>query len=130
MLFIVFTTMGTDISAKVRNNIEPMFETDTLMISLDTTYSDSPHKIFYIEYRNAGGQDLIIKKIETSCHCTTVEFDSTPLHKDKHNRLKVSVDMSMFSYGRYYGDVFVYTNVSENPVEIMFSGFYLRKENE
>lgn len=130
MLLVVFMAMGKDVSAKSKKDDSPIFKTDTLFINLDTTYSDNPYRTFYIEYKNVGKRDLIIEKIEASCHCTTVEFDSISLRKNKKGELKVSVDMGMFRYGKYYRDIFVYTNASEDPVEIRFTGYYLRKEND
>lgn len=129
LCFFLFAFMAVmPAGAKGKKDNVAKIEIDTLDVFLDTTYTDSPHRTFYINYRNAGKKDLVIDSVKTSCHCTTVEIENKTLRRKESGRLKVSVDMSMFALGIYTGDIFIYTNTPDGPVNFHFWG-WLREEN-
>jgi len=129
LLFILLTFVTVmSVGAKCKNDIVKM-QIDTLDMFLDTTYTDRPYRTFYINYKNAGKKELVIDSVKTSCHCTTVEIEKKTLRRGECGRLKVSVDMSMFALGIYTGDIFIYTNAPDSPVEFNFWGWLKEEGN-
>lgn len=128
MIFTLLTFMtAMSVGAKGKNDMVKM-QIDTLGMFLDTAYTDRPYRTFYINYKNAGKKELVIDSVKTSCHCTTVEIEKKTLCGGECGRLKVSVDMSMFALGIYAGDIFIYSNAPDSPVEFNFWG-WLKEEN-
>lgn len=102
---------------------------DTVEVEVDTIYTDNPYLSFEIEYWNGGKGKLTIDSVLTSCHCTKVKYEKVALSHNERSCLKVDVDKSMAATGHYYNEIYVYYNGRREPLELLFVGFLLRREN-
>lgn len=102
---------------------------DSLTINLDTIYKDTPVRKFCIRYQNRGRHKATIKNIEVGCGCTEVEYSKEAIAPGATDSLKVTLDMSTFSTGPFVKDIYVYTDDSSSPIEIILNGgLWYRKE--
>jgi len=129
LFLLAFMVALQPVGAKRGKNTGAKLKLDTAKVHLDTTYTDNPYKTFYIGYTNVGDKNLLIKRVEPACPCTTVEFDSLPLRKNKRGEMKVTVNLSHYSKGQYISEIYIYTNAADSVSEVMFWGHYFEKEN-
>lgn len=67
-------------------------------ISFDTlshdfgTIIEGEMVMYYFEYENTGEGDLAITGVETTCGCTTLDWDKEPLKPGERSQLKVVFD--------------------------------------
>lgn len=101
---------------------------DSLTIDLGTITHEQPIRRFDIMFRNASPQRAVrIVRTEVSCACTTVGAPKDAMAPGQTGRLDVQLDMSPYDYGRFIKDIFVYTDDSSRPIEIVLTGYLARK---
>jgi hypothetical protein len=75
---------------------------------------------FEFELLNDSVDVLIIKHVTVSCHCTTPKYSKRPVKPNKTATIKVVYDSSRI--GVFSKSVFVYTNFSDQPIELKIKG--------
>lgn len=69
-------------------------------------------------YKNVGKGDLIISHVESSCGCTEVRWDKSPLPPGEESKIVVEFD-SKGRYGRQYKTVSIFANIPEKIKELV-----------
>jgi uncharacterized protein DUF1573 len=92
-------------------------------ISFDTlshdfgTILEGEMVVCYFEYENSGKGDLVITSVETTCGCTTPDWNKEPLKPGKRDQLKVVFDASGRS-GSQYKSVAVESNAATSELRL------------
>ena len=73
---------------------EPVMIFDTLEHDFGTII-EGERVVGYFDYKNGGGEDLLITSVESSCGCTTPGWSSKPLKPGERGRLEVIFDGSI-----------------------------------
>jgi hypothetical protein len=79
---------------------------------------------FVLPVRNAGGADLIVDAVSTSCGCTTARMEPTRLRPGESGALQVEYDSAAHpdDMGRISRSVFVLSNDPDEPdAELVFT---------
>jgi hypothetical protein len=69
--------------------------------------------------RNSGTQPLVITSVDTSCGCTSVEYEKQPIKPDAKGRLSFRFDSRGQMSGRQVKYIDIHTSASKNPYTIM-----------
>ena len=83
---------------------------------------------FEFKLRNDSTGILVINNISTSCGCTTPTYSKRPVKSGKTANIKVAYDASRI--GNFNKSVYVYTNYSNNPIELKIKGTMEADEKE
>ena len=93
------------------------------LISFDTLFHDfgtiieGEMVVCYFEYENIGDGELLITSVESSCGCTTLDWNKKPLMSGEREKLKVVFDASGRS-GSQRKSVAVMSNAKESSVRL------------
>jgi len=74
--------------------------------------------VCYFEYENSGGEPLVIRSVETTCGCTTPDWNREPLPPGGKERLQVIFDATGRS-GLQLKQVTVVSNASEPRIQLI-----------
>ncbi len=66
---------------------------DTLIHDFGTII-EGERVVCYFDYRNEGGEDLLITSVEATCGCTTPDWSREPLKPGKKGSLEIIFDAS------------------------------------
>ncbi|MGS2741688.1 DUF1573 domain-containing protein [Sinomicrobium sp. M5D2P17] len=69
---------------------------------------------------NTGKIPLLIKKIETDCHCTKVEWKNKSVASQDSTTIRINYDSSQLGY--FMQKVTVYSNTKNSPELLVFRG--------
>jgi hypothetical protein len=83
--------------------------------------------VCYFDYRNSGGSALVINSVETSCGCTTPDWNNEPLLPGGNDRLKVIFDATGRS-GSQRKVVTVRSNAENSEVRLTLTAQVNEKE--
>lgn len=72
---------------------EPVMHFDTLVHDFGTII-EGERVVCYFDYRNKGGEDLLITTVEASCGCTIPNWSSEPLKPGEKETLELIFDAS------------------------------------
>lgn len=78
------------------------------------------------EISNTGNEPLIIKDVEISCSCTSVEYTKQPLLPNQKTIITVSFDTKTV-YGRQDRVVLLHSNASNSPAKLRYKGVVSNK---
>ena len=70
-------------------------------------------------FKNTGENNLLIKKIETGCGCTTVIYDKKPIAPGKEGKIEIAFN-SAGRYGKQYKEISIFANIPEKQVNLSF----------
>lgn len=88
---------------------------DVSTVELDTVFKADPVRTFDVECRNDGDEPLVIDTVETSCHCTTVEYPHKPIKGGSTFVLHVTFDASGYLPSEVINEVKLYSNSADSP---------------
>lgn len=63
-------------------------------------------------FKNTGQEQLLIKKVEVGCGCTTVKYDKDPIPPGKEGKIEISFN-SAGRYGKQYKEISIFANIPE-----------------
>lgn len=69
---------------------------------------------------NTGSRPLVIEMINTSCGCTTVEYEKEPVHPGESTALQVTYKAEQPEH--FNKTITVYCNAEESPIKLKVSG--------
>lgn len=96
---------------------------DCTELNLDTIYKDDPVCRFSIAFCNRVADTLQIDTAEVSCECLQVEFPRKPILRGDSATLDCTLDMTPYDRGRFRKEIFLYTNLHEQPIELTIRGW-------
>ncbi len=73
---------------------------------------------FYL--KNTGKYHLLIKKIDSGCSCTQVEYDKTPIPPQKEGKIEI-VFNSKGRFGKQYKEISIFANISDKKTKLIFT---------
>ena len=73
--------------------------------------------VCYFDYENSGEREMVIKSVETTCGCTTPDWNREPLKQGEKERLKIIFDAKGRS-GAQRKVVTVTSNASNSPLRL------------
>lgn len=68
-------------------------------------------------FKNIGEQNFVIKKIDTGCGCTTVDYDKTPIPAGKEGKIEIAFNSSG-RYGKQYKEISIFANTPEKTITL------------
>ncbi len=68
-------------------------------------------------FKNTGGEDFVIKAIESGCGCTTVEYDRKPLPPGKEGKIEIAFNSSG-RYGKQYKEISIFANLPKGKTTL------------
>lgn len=71
-------------------------------------------------YKNTGSHPLILKKTETGCGCTTVNYDQAPLAPGEEGKIEI-VFNSKGRFGKQYKEIRIFANIPEKYSTLSFT---------
>jgi hypothetical protein len=73
------------------------------------------------EITNAGNEPLLIKDVEISCSCTTVDFPKQPILPGQKEKVSVNFNTTTV-YGRQDRVVYLISNDPKSPAKLRYKG--------
>ena len=98
-----------------QSNEPPCLELSADSMDIGSVRIDEEPRAFDIELRNTGGQDLIITNIETSCHCTTVDYPREPIKGGRSATLHLTFSAKDFFPSDVLREVQIFSNTADSP---------------
>lgn len=102
---------------------------DGAAIKFDTVYYDlgsldinAPNQTRDYIFANTGSKALFINKVETSCPCLDVVYPKDSIAPGKSSKITMTLKTGEIASGQFYRSALVYTNASEEPIEIILQG--------
>lgn len=74
------------------------------------------------KFYNQGAQPLVIENVETSCHCTTVEYTKEPVAPGGEGEVKAIFDAASTYPVKFSKTLTIYANNSEKPKMLTIKG--------
>jgi hypothetical protein len=71
-------------------------------------------------FKNTGKVPLIIKRVDSSCGCTTPEWSKEPIKPKGKGKIVVKYDTKRI--GSFIKSVKIYSNAKNSPVELVIRG--------
>lgn len=71
--------------------------------------------VFY--FKNTGGENFVIKAIESGCGCTTVEYDRKPVPPGKEGKIEIAFNSSG-RYGKQYKEISIFANLPKGKTTL------------
>lgn len=68
-------------------------------------------------YKNTGNENFFIRKIESSCGCTTVDYSKQPIPPGKEGKIEIAFNSSG-RYGKQYKEIRIFANLSKQKVTL------------
>lgn len=123
LYFLLFTFYSLHISC--RDNTPAKLTADTQIEWIkkgwnfgDITAGEEVTHTFY--FKNTGDHNLLIKKIETGCGCTTVNYDKNPIPPGKEGKIEIAFN-SAGRYGKQYKEISIFANIPEKQTTLSFT---------
>jgi hypothetical protein len=110
-LSLLFLVLAYPLSSQTSG---PQIEFDTTVIDYGTVENGSDGKRIFA-FINNGDQDLIIKKVASSCGCTIPKKPEAPVAPGERGEIIVEYDTKNRK-GPFRKTITVTTNVNENPI--------------
>ena len=95
---------------------------DTIYFDLGSLDINGPDQTRDYFFANTGREPLVIEKVETSCSCLEVAYPKDSIAPGTKSKITMTLKMSEISSGQFYRSANVYTNASDEPVEIIMQG--------
>lgn len=119
-LFILLLTSCQNKSQKTTDNQENTqieFTQPTFNFGKITSGETVTHTY---SFKNTGDHSLLIKNIQTSCGCTTVDYPKEPIAPGKEGKLEIAFNSSG-RYGKQYKEIRIFANVPEKVITLKFT---------
>lgn len=123
--FILYLLFLTILCLSCRDKAKPTLTADTKMEWSkkvwnfgDLTEGEEVSHTFY--FKNTGKHQLLIKKIETGCGCTTANYDKAPIAPGKEGKIEIAFN-SAGRYGKQYKEIRIFANIPEKQVTLSFT---------
>lgn len=84
----------------------------------DITEGETVSHTFF--FKNTGDHNLLIRKIETGCGCTTVNHTDKPIKPGKEGKIEIAFNSSG-RYGKQYKEIRIFANVPQKEITLNFS---------
>lgn len=84
----------------------------------DITEGETVSHTFF--FKNTGEHNLIIRKIETGCGCTTVNHSDKPVKPGKEGKIEIAFNSSG-RYGKQYKEISIFANVPQKKITLNFT---------
>lgn len=84
----------------------------------DITEGETVSHTFF--FKNTGKHNLIIRKIETGCGCTTVNYKNEPVKAGKEGKIEIAFNSSG-RYGKQYKEISIFANVPQKEIKLKFT---------
>lgn len=84
------------------------------------TISEGEEVAHTFYFKNTGDHQLLIKKIETGCGCTTANYSKAPIPPGKEGKIEITFN-SAGRYGKQYKEIRIFANIPENQVTLSFT---------
>lgn len=95
---------------------------DTVFFDLGSLAIDCPDETREFMFTNTGSAPLVIEKVESSCSCLVIDYPQDPIASGARSKISMTLKMKEISSGQFYRSANVYTNASEEPIEIIMQG--------
>lgn len=95
---------------------------DTIYFDLGSLAINCPDQTRDFLFTNTGGAPLVIEKVESSCSCLDVVYPKDSIAPGGRSKITMTLKMNELLSGQFYRSANVYTNASEEPVEIILQG--------
>jgi hypothetical protein len=127
--FLSFFAFFTLLIVQAQDGIVPANQSDILfkVVSVDMgeiTYMGEAKCEFI--FKNISDRPIAITNVRASCGCTSPEWSKEPIRKKKKGSITVTYDTKRI--GKFSKSVYVYTDRSEQPVQLKIKGNVLRPE--
>ena len=125
LVYLFAASMLTACSCKGGNPNEPNeshlqpFATE---FNFGTIEDGAPLQYHDFQFRNDGKDPLVISKVETYCHCTSVKYPQEPIKPGEEGVINLRLDAGDVSPGFFSRDIDVYYNGTGSPVRLTVSG--------
>lgn len=84
------------------------------------TISEGEEVAHTFYFKNTGDHQLLIKKIETGCGCTTANYSKAPIAPEKEGKIEITFN-SAGRYGKQYKEIRIFANIPEKQVTLSFT---------
>lgn len=95
---------------------------DTILFDLGSLDINGPDQTREFFFANTGTEPLLIEKVEASCPCLVIDYPKDAIAPGSKSKITMTLKMGELSSGQFYRSAFVYSNGSEEPVEIILQG--------
>lgn len=110
-------------------NVRVEYSQGPAVIKFDTIYYDlgsldinGPDQTRDFFFANTGGSPLVIEKVEASCPCLDIVYPKDSIAQGCKSKITMTLKMKEMSSGQFYRSANVYTNASDEPIEIILQG--------
>ena len=90
------------------------------MVDIGTVLMTDEPKAFDVELRNTGDEELVISEVETTCHCTTVDYPKEPIKGGRSVTLHLTFSGKDFFPSEMTREVKIYSNSEDSPTSFYF----------
>ena len=73
-------------------------------------------------FKNTGSAPVVINQANTTCNCTSVRFDQTPILPNKKGYITVIYDGKYYNKGYFRKSIDVWSNAENGMVRLFISG--------
>ncbi len=108
------------------SNIGPLIKFDTYEHNFGDLYPNTS-ETFDFNFKNTGGQPLIISFVEAACDCTSATWPDNPVMPGEEGVIKVQYDTKT-RYGKFHKVVTVFANTLDGKHKLYFGGVTLKTE--
>lgn len=122
-LGIIFLLFLSSVSAVNSAEADGLTLFDCTDIRLDTIYKDDPVCRFSIAFCNRVADTLKVDTAEVSCECLQVVYPHEPILRGDSAILDCTLDMTPYERGRFRKEIFLYTNLQDQPFELEVRGW-------
>lgn len=95
---------------------------DTIYFDLGSLDINGPDQTRDFIFANIGAKPLVIDSVVASCPCLDFEYPKDSIAPGHKSKITVTLKMNAISSGQFWRNANVYTNASEEPVEIILQG--------
>lgn len=90
------------------------------VIDIGTVLTTDEPKAFDVELRNTGDEELVISEIETTCHCTTVDYPQEPVKGGHNITVHLTFSGKEFFPSEMTREVKIFSNTEDSPTSFYF----------
>lgn len=70
-------------------------------------------------FKNTGTNNLVIRKIESGCGCTTVDYPQKPIKAGKEEKIEIAFNSSGRN-GKQYKEISIFANIPQKKITLKF----------
>lgn len=121
-VFIFLITVYFHFFSKI--DITTSVEVNQKIIDIGKRFPDQIIDTIF-KIKNTGDHDLLIKNVQSDCHCTVPSFTSKPIFKGEQAIIRVRYNNKNLGY--FQQNIQVYANVNYSPIIFVLRGKTIRK---